>query len=342
MIFQIIFLVLLLLGGLEAVLRIKGKKPQTPKREESEIIPQGSYYKADPVLGFKHSPGRYSLFIKNRFHFISTHDRNGLRVDEPDHNCFEDPRPQIWVFGCSYTYGWLVENDESYPALLQKKMPEFRVINFGVNGYGTLQSYLQCKKFLEEGYRPVLAIHGHCGFHKKRNTVERSWKKERASLKRATPFIIPAGRLSVDGQLQIKYDDTSYRGVPFSSHSSLLNIIETRYNLFKDNRLKSEEVTDKILVNFNNLCKEHGVKFLIAVIRNRLDTANMLEKYKSYGLSVINIDLDGSKKSFEHTHLPYDSHPSRLAHRKYADALTEHIKTELIEEKISVQQLWNQ
>src|SRR5262249_10125369 len=63
------------------------------------------------------------------------------------------------VFGCSFTYGWLVNDAETYPYLLQAALPEYRIVNFAVPGYGNVQSLLQFKRALAtHANKPALAL----------------------------------------------------------------------------------------------------------------------------------------------------------------------------------------
>lgn len=45
----------------------------------------------------------------------------------------------ILFFGCSYTFGWGVNDDETLPYFVQELAPDYHAYNYGVNGYGTQQ-----------------------------------------------------------------------------------------------------------------------------------------------------------------------------------------------------------
>jgi lysophospholipase L1-like esterase len=53
---------------------------------------------------------------------------------------------RIAVLGDSFTFGLDVDDDETYCAKLERELPGFEVLNFGVNGYGTDQQYLRWKR----------------------------------------------------------------------------------------------------------------------------------------------------------------------------------------------------
>lgn len=63
---------------------------------------------------------------------------------------------RIAIFGDSFTYGFEVTREQSYPYLLQQLGHRLEVLNFGVPGYGTDQAYLSYRKLRAE--RPHFAI----------------------------------------------------------------------------------------------------------------------------------------------------------------------------------------
>lgn len=325
---QFIVLLVLLIGGFEFVLRLKGKSPDKGKVERSRITPEDKFYGEHPVLGFIHQPGIYTLNINNRFDFTAKHGPDGFRITGNDSTELNeaDGRPQIWILGCSYTYGWLVNDHETYPWLVQKNLPKYKIKNLGVNGYGTLQSYLQFKETVKTKPAPAVAILGYSDFHQKRDTVERRWKKEHAYVDRVGSFVIPAARIDNESDdLTILYDSMDYRGFPLTSKSALMTVLENRYNIYRDEKLGSWEVAEKVLEKFQTLALKMETTFVLAGINDNDATMKMLRICQNKGMRTVDISVDRSKNHPEHTHYPYDSHPSPLAHQKYAEKLTRYL-----------------
>lgn len=75
--------------------------------------------------------------------FVITTDANGLRTYDrpPDHGWPPSTAATKYIhaIGDSFTMGWGVDFTSSYPALLDALLPpEYRVLNEGVDGFGTL------------------------------------------------------------------------------------------------------------------------------------------------------------------------------------------------------------
>ncbi len=61
----------------------------------------------------------------------------------------------LWIFGDSYTFGFGVENEETWPAVLARRYLRegIRVVNVGVSGYGVIQMYGRLQD-LSDALRP--------------------------------------------------------------------------------------------------------------------------------------------------------------------------------------------
>jgi len=89
--------------------------------------------------------------------FVNSH---GMRGDE-----FAREKPagttRVICFGDSFTYGYGVGQDETYPAQLDRLVkarlgPRYEVFNAGVNGYGTFQEVLAFERALQ--YQPDVVV----------------------------------------------------------------------------------------------------------------------------------------------------------------------------------------
>jgi len=105
---------------------------------------------ADPAIGHVHRPG-------GRAHLMGVDvqiNADGLRDGE--HRLLRDGRRRIVVLGDSLTFGWGVEQDATFAALLERMLDSRRpteVINFGTGNYNTSQ---EVALFLDKGlaYQP--------------------------------------------------------------------------------------------------------------------------------------------------------------------------------------------
>jgi len=151
----IIFLVVYTLG--EVIVRIFD--PQQLYNEHSPSYP--TYPKEvefDKDLGWStvknYQVKPYSKQGKNQFSTI-THNSKGYRMD---HEVNEE-KNIIVMTGDSLTYGFWVDDENIVSAQLNKLLGnEWDIINLGVGGYGTDQSFL---RFIRDGlqYKPKVVVH---------------------------------------------------------------------------------------------------------------------------------------------------------------------------------------
>ncbi|MFI5197364.1 MAG: hypothetical protein ACHQJD_01995 [Thermoanaerobaculia bacterium] len=98
----------------------------------------------DPAWRVRLRPNASGRFLLQReggeslYDFRISTDRNGFRVGE--RTAAPDPRARfIHAIGDSFTMGWGVSYEESYPAVLETLLgDQSRVLNLGVDGFGTI------------------------------------------------------------------------------------------------------------------------------------------------------------------------------------------------------------
>jgi hypothetical protein len=76
--------------------------------------------------------------LPNGYAFRVTHLPNTLRVPYPlATDAHARSKPEIWLFGCSFTHGWSLNDEETYPWVLQERLPMYEVVNYGAWRCGT-------------------------------------------------------------------------------------------------------------------------------------------------------------------------------------------------------------
>ncbi len=103
-------------------------------------------------IALKDSSGSYF------FNFLVTINEYGFRDHDRKLDSFLAPDKDatiIHAVGDSFTMGWGVGNESSYPAILNFNLPEkYRVLNLGLNGFGTIgateKSTLVSQKFMPD------------------------------------------------------------------------------------------------------------------------------------------------------------------------------------------------
>jgi hypothetical protein len=320
-IFSILIVSVLFLA--EVGLRMKGFHPWTIRRPDfAKIEPPGGLHTRHPTLGYITKPGEYQITLPGPYSFKTTYLANGLRITHPLNTYPEKSKKEIWIFGCSFTQGWTVNDEETYPWLLREKLPDYEVVNFGVDGYSTVQSLIQLQESLAKGTRPALVILSYGSFHDQRNTLTRAWTKLRLTAGAGQAYgrvNLPYARLSKDNRPEILYQPLEYHPALLLRYSTLANLIDDTYNKNLENTYHSLEVTQALIGELSRLCKANGVEFVLAGIVSDPATQAMLEHFNKEGVGTVDISVDLSRK--ENTNLPYDAHPSAIANKEYARKL---------------------
>lgn len=309
-------------AGAEVFARLKGFRPWTPSEDKPvRVEPGGTLGRPDPILGSAYLPGRFVVTLPDGYSFRVTHRENGLRISRPLSEYDQGgARPAIWILGCSYTHGWSLNDEETYPWLVQERLPAYEVLNFGVGGYGTLQSFLQFREALERGPAPKVAVLAYASFHDARNTLNRYRMKgitltgERGGLR------LPCARIDPDGGLGIfSVDADHYRPWPLQGRLAFVHLLEESANRRELQRTRSHSVSKAIVVELKKLADRHGAALVVAGIFRSPETADMLRFARGEGIESVDISV---RDAPEFQNQPHDAHPNARANRRFAERLT--------------------
>jgi hypothetical protein len=327
--FYLVYLVSLLLFSAiaaEALARLTGHHPWVVKQADIRVEPGGKFYQTHPTLGYRHLPGEFRVTLNGACVFKATNLANTLRITHPLATYpAPDAKKEIWIFGDSVTYGWSVNDEETFPWLLQEKFPDYEVVNFGVQGYSTLNSLIQLREALQNGKKPRLVILSYASWDEARNTFIRSRRKMLSIASYLGPVDQPYARLNDDGKLNIFMDAETYREFPLMRYSAFVHALEESYDGYEERHAHSHEVTKAIVREISELCRRNGIELVVAGLTSDSITSDMLLYCQREGIRTTSIWVDLSIK--ENNNLPYDSHPSALAHKQYAEKLESFLRS---------------
>ena len=315
-------LLLLVLAGIaEVIARRAGYAPyHAPRAKVVTVVPGGKLYRVDSVLGYVNLPGAFTITLPTGYTYRGTNLPNGLRITHPlvgydlEHpSVFK--RKEIWIFGCSFTYGQTINDSETFAWLLQEAYPQYEIVNFGTNGYGTLHSYLQFKQRLQVGRRPALVVLVYAIWHDERNTFLRKRQKSVAPSNVLGVQDQPAARL-VGDSLVISKRLIGYKPWPLMNRLAAVHMLETRYNEIEDRIRRSHEVTKAIWKRFSELAKQNGAQFLVGSLG---DPAPIAGELQALGIRATDMWVDIDRPGYNNR--PHDGHPSPRANIEYARKL---------------------
>lgn len=148
---SLFFCVLIILIVLEVWLRFYYKKPETLSVEK--IVCQ-----YDDLLGWRGKPNvRVQGMFEGGDIFSINHNSNGYRDTE---HTYEKPEgvKRIAVLGDSFTWGFNVKVEDTFPKILEKKLGTgYEILSFGIPGYSTDQELIVLEKEALK-YKPDVVI----------------------------------------------------------------------------------------------------------------------------------------------------------------------------------------
>ncbi len=130
--------------------RIRTRKPSRGKG-----MPR---FVADPNLGWVNAPDDAS------YHFVSSGPRGTTDAVYNMHGGFRDSAaspqagPVLIAAGCSFTYGMGINDQDTWPWMVQEKMPGYHVINAGTSAYGVGQALMRADSVIERNPGQVKAV----------------------------------------------------------------------------------------------------------------------------------------------------------------------------------------
>ncbi len=316
-----VLLVLLIAGEITA--RFMGYRPWHETVQTMQVVPEGRFYQADSILGYKGRPGKFELLLNDSLRFTVTHDADGWRKTGPD-SLQGDSLPEIWIFGCSFTHGYGVNDADNYPAVLQSMMPHFRIRNYGMDGYGTLQNWLVLNQLLQAGKRPATVVLGYGAFHDQRNTANRYWHKALHGQRIADSLRYPFIRLDKKDSLILHYGHIAYHPLPLQRQLALLSLVEKRWNDSEDQGLRSKFVTEVLIQRMVGASRDAGAHFVLAGVYRHPETEKMLRTFHLDNVPTVDISQDLADPDLRI--LPGNGHPNAKAHAMMAQVLYDYLQ----------------
>ncbi|MFC1851428.1 SGNH/GDSL hydrolase family protein [candidate division CSSED10-310 bacterium] len=321
--FNSVVLCLIFFLGAEIFVRSKGEEPFQKHRPDVQVEPGGKYFQKDKNLGYIHLPGEFKITIKDTFTFFTTHRKNTLRITHPPAADADfAQKDKIWIIGCSITHGWSLNDDETYPWLLQEKIPHYEIINFGISGYGTVHFLIQIEEALKTMKKPKLIILTYASFHDTRNTFSLVRRRIVYEWNFLGPVTQPYASLDQKGRLVLhQADDVVYSPWPFSSYSALINYLEKKYIQRVSSRLPHFAITQALIERIKQRCEKESIPLIVAGIKDNPHhkMKKMLQACDNLKIPTVDMSVDLTIKKY--TNLPYDAHPSALANQIYAQKL---------------------
>lgn len=329
----VLYILVLIFPCTELALRILGYEPYRQVEFHIEARPNNCII-ADSSMGFALHPGHFDVTINEGLNYSVTHTNDSQRISSYD-SVLNNLTDSIYFFGCSYTYGMGVDDSLTYPFLVQQTHTNSLVQNFGVPGYGTIQSYLQLEQLIATNNHPTVAVINYAHFHDDRNALTPAYRRDLylgyqqshqsvGDIMQAAhlPFIQKQGDFHqiASCSWQNIYDNWSYR-----TTFSLVNLLQDIRDHQQAKNINSKAATLYIFKQIQDLCQQHQIRLIVTGITSSTKTQGLLQELSEQGIETLDISVDLSLGKYNNA--PYDDHPNSLAHAIYAERLTTYLAT---------------
>lgn len=280
------------------------------------------------------------LELEHKFHYST--DEKGRRICSKNNSLTE--KPIIAVYGCSFTWGTGIKDEDTFCWKLQEKFPEYKILNYGKPGFSLYEIVLMLEQNISTD-KPAITILAYHECQDPRSTgkypdaawylgprclsIKLPWKKQRKlyTFWNNTPArilsLIDIPILRVLGHIILS--------CPFLPMNNKRVITETSKHLLLKAQKKSEE---------------QGSKFLIFAIQPSEESKTSFFNDNSISWSLFSPASTNFKK--EYTLFPFDGHYNSKANSEIADIVAEAVKKMLTgnisigkmpEEKLSKEKL---
>ena len=287
----------------------------------------------DPHIGWRNRPNFSGQFewsdriTYERINSLGWRD-NGYAIKKPD-NVY-----RIAVIGCSRTYGYGVNAEETYPKVLERLLnnrpslkQKVEVLNFGVNGYGLDQMVLNYSLYVRN-YKPDLVILQFYRPNLNRALYREMWATQKPR------YVFANGGLSLKN-----YPVPKNRFRPMESWFIEKSIM---YSFVKDRLLKLEQIKkekENIYLDRKNsllgtmilrLLKDYTDKDGVRLIVFTWGNDSLLKICRSGGVQAIDLYAIEDPKLWESNgsldNPPPTGHWSVLGHQYVAAAIYRYLK----------------
>ena len=219
--------------------------------------------------------------------------------------------PRVALYGCSFTWGWAVDDERAFAWLLQGQNRDWDVRNYGCGGHGTTQNLLLLREHLASN-PPAMVVFNYFNGHLERTvaTPELLNRYHRYGGEHDyAGWVHPRAVLSEQGSLAITY-------VPLvDSHLTQVPAEMVAIDVYYQ-RLVEKQVFSAAIAG----CAEAGCGFVLALMEKLSPFEDELAKHVEAQGGLV-CDMRLPLKEARWSCAPMDGHPNETAHAFYAERL---------------------
>lgn len=320
----------------EIALRLNGISAQA-ERESNFVVEPSGFFHYDSICGWQNGKGSYAVFREGKKAFEFRVNESGNRFIAGQDSQPIKHAPVIHVYGCSYTFGFSVDDTSTGCYKLQQMLPGVQVVNKGVPAYGLAQMYLSLQHSLSNGDTPQIAVFNYSDFHDLRTPISKQWS---LAIRESIPqdgkakfenWALPYFEYK-NNSLQLGSCAFKELSKPWAlaEVSSVILVFNSIYNSYLDgeNAAYRHKISHETAVEIMRYCKAHNIVPVFAYILNSNDVNTFSENaapmtdiqndIARMGYYTVNYGIDIRDKRYKNKGW---GHPNAAAHSIFATTL---------------------
>ncbi|HNW58985.1 MAG TPA: SGNH/GDSL hydrolase family protein [bacterium] len=289
-----------------------------------------NFWTYDPLLGWAHRPRQRGRLVHRDFSIQVNINSQGLRDDE--YPLPRSAKRRMLILGDSFGWGFGVEYNERFSEILEKKHPNWEIINTSVCGYGTDQQLLYLRRN-GLNFKPdvVLLLFCHNDFEDNSTPAQYWYNKPCFELFNDT---LQLKNTPVPGATLLQKFDRLLLGQTYlyaRIYSHLLAITGqsgqgssklARSEDGEESLSRKFRLTGRLIKAIHDLCGENGIQFILVSVPMRAGLKKEYLAETSIKEAISYLPLDGYFAPIsEATSFPHDQHWNRHGNQVAAEAI---------------------
>ena len=308
---------------IEILLRINNQGPWGQLNiERNDPI----FNKPHKTLGWVPKEGSYEFqpFSEDGDKFeINILDDGSRKVTSKQINTKDD----LIFLGGSITFGWGVNDNQTFASKLQDNINNYRIKNFSVGGYGTYQSFLRLEEILSKSNDIKVVVAIYVPHHSLRNIGDEFWLRTLTKHSKRGSIELPYVSID-DNQELVRHKPISYIKTPLIDKLAISNKLAKRIMKFRlsGNEQNRYLVTNEVFKEMNKITKEKKIKLVIANISDDDKALNpYLETLITNKIDYFNCNIEATDNLI----IKGDGHPNDLLHSKFSSCIYQNLKQKI-------------
>lgn len=229
----------------------------------------------------------------------------------------------VVFLGDSFTQGAFLDDDETFPWLVQAARPDLAVRNFGTGGYGTCQSLIRMRELAPSQCPDCCSghtfIYGFSDFHEPRNIAHPLYAYRIARISLSRSALMPRCFINDEQRLSIAKPER-FADVPITRVSRFAALLVESYHAIRGALREGEQrpVTKRILREMHELAQGCGGRFIVMLQRMSEETRNDYVRFfeKEHLEYFDAIHPQWEEPEYQ---IPNDGHPNELVNSYWRD-----------------------